>query len=199
MVMTPTQEREPPVDDELVAALVSSHRRFLSFVEQRVESRDAAEEILQAAFAKAVEKRGDVRDAEASVAWFFRLLRNALVDHYRRRAARDRALEALAAEAARDFVLDDELHREVCGCFEDLMPTLKPEYAHIIRAVDLEGRPVVEVAEALGITSNHAGVRLHRARKALRSRLERACATCAEHGCLDCTCDAGGRGADRAT
>ena len=33
-------------------------------------------------------------------------------------------------------------------------------------------------------------VRLHRARKALRLRLEETCRACADHGCLDCTCKA---------
>jgi len=191
-----SQERARPVDDQVVAALVSSHRRFLAFVQKRVDSRDVAEEIVQAAFAQAIEKSGDVRDHDASVAWFFRLLRNAVVDHYRRRAARDRALEAVAAEAVSSFAPDDEAHRELCACFEELLPTLKPEYASMVRAVDLEGRPVVEVAEALGISANNAGVRLHRARKALRRRLEQACSTCAEHGCLDCTCGAGGHAVD---
>jgi RNA polymerase sigma-70 factor (ECF subfamily) len=31
-------------------------------------------------------------------------------------------------------------------------------------------------------------VRLHRARAALKTRLEQSCGTCATHGCLDCTC-----------
>jgi predicted RNA polymerase sigma factor len=49
---------ERPLDVEVPATLIASHRLFLSFLEQRVESLDAAEEILQAALAKAVEKGG---------------------------------------------------------------------------------------------------------------------------------------------
>jgi RNA polymerase sigma-70 factor (ECF subfamily) len=29
---------------------------------------------------------------------------------------------------------------------------------------------------------------VHRARQALRRRLEESCGTCAEHACLDCSC-----------
>jgi RNA polymerase sigma-70 factor (ECF subfamily) len=43
-------------------------------------------------------------------------------------------------------------------------------------------------AEAAGITPNNASVRLFRAREALRQQLQRSCGTCAEHGCLDCSC-----------
>jgi len=39
-------------------------------------------------------------------------------------------------------------------------------------------------------------VRLHRARAALREKLVRSCRTCAEHGCLDCSCGRPKTGAD---
>ena len=70
-----------------------------------------------------------------------------------------------------------------------LIPTLKPEYAEILRRVDLEGAAVPSVAAELGISANNVTVRLHRARQALKKQLERCCGTCATHGCLDCTCD----------
>ena len=70
----------------------------------------------------------------------------------------------------------------------DLLPTLKVEYAELLRRVELEGEPVKDVANAVGITPNNAGVRLQRARKALLREVQRSCRTCAPHGCLDCTC-----------
>ncbi len=182
---------EMPVDADVLATLVASHRRFLAFLERRVESRDAAEEILQAALAKAVEKAGELRHSESSVAWFFRLLRNAVIDHYRRRTAHERWLEVSAADPTLSGPVDDELHGEVCACFAALIPTLNPDYAHVLRAVDLDGRTVSDLAAELGITPNNAGVRLHRARQALRRRLQQTCSTCADHGCLDCTCGTG--------
>jgi RNA polymerase sigma-70 factor (ECF subfamily) len=33
---------------------------------------------------------------------------------------------------------------------------------------------------------------VHRARKALRRKVEQACGTCAEHGCFDCHCKTAG-------
>jgi RNA polymerase sigma-70 factor (ECF subfamily) len=68
------------------------------------------------------------------------------------------------------------------------LPTLKPEYAELLRRVDLEERSVPEAAAEVGITPNNAGVRLHRARQALKHQLERSCGSCATHGCLDCSC-----------
>jgi RNA polymerase sigma-70 factor (ECF subfamily) len=71
----------------------------------------------------------------------------------------------------------------------DLIVTLKPEYAEILRRVDLGESRLDSVAAELGITANNATVRLHRARQALRQRLEQMCGVCAHHGCLNCTCD----------
>ncbi len=45
-----------------------------------------------------------------------------------------------------------------------------------------------DMAREAGITAKNAGVRLHRARQALKKQLERSCGSCAVHGCLDCSC-----------
>lgn len=167
--------------------LVDNHRRFLAFLESRLGNRALAEEILQAAFVRQLERLEPLSDAEGAIAWMFRVLRNALVDHHRHAGAEARALEGHLREmAGASFEL--ELKDEVCACFKALLPTLKPEYSEVLRRVDLEERPIADVAQQLGITGNNATVRLHRARQALGKQLSRSCGTCATHGCLDCTC-----------
>lgn len=182
----PQDTAETAAGEDVIAALVGNHRQFLGFLERRVGSRAVAEEILQSAFVKTLEKGGALQDGEGAVTWFYRLLRNALVDHYRRQAAEGRALEREAREASE--ATDPELKTAVCACVGELLPTLKPEYADLVRKVDLEERGVPDVAKEAGITANNAGVRLHRARQALKKQLERSCGTCATHGCLDCSC-----------
>jgi RNA polymerase sigma-70 factor (ECF subfamily) len=186
---------EAELNPVVVEALVGNHRRFLSFLERRVGSRALAEEILQSAYVRTLEKGDDLQEGEGVVTWFYRLLRNALIDHYRRRSAEIRALEREAREPTL-VSLEPELTRTVCACVNDLLPALKPEYAEMVRQVDLDGRSVSEVAREMGITANNAGVRLHRARQALKRQLERSCGTCASHGCLDCTCGKPGGGCE---
>ena len=84
----------------VVATLVDNHQRFLSFLTRRVGNPSDAEEILQAAFVKSVEKSASIRDSETVVAWFYRLLRNAVIDYYRHRDAERRALERMAGMSA---------------------------------------------------------------------------------------------------
>jgi RNA polymerase sigma-70 factor (ECF subfamily) len=176
------------LDPGVIASLVENHRRFLRFLEKRVSSTAVAEEILQGAFVKTLEKGAALQDGEGAVAWFFRLLRNALVDHYRRQDVERRALEKEAREPALPAELDREIEEAVCKCIYDMIPTLRPEYAALVRRVDLEGQSISEIAKAEGISSNNAMVKLHRARQALKRQLERSCGTCAAHGCLDCSC-----------
>jgi RNA polymerase sigma-70 factor (ECF subfamily) len=174
-----------PATPEVIARLVASHREFLGFLERRLPNRQVAEEILQAAFVRAIERGGAIRNEESALAWFYRLLRNSLTDHYRKQAAGREVPAELDQDTA---FMEPELKGAICTCMGALLPTLKPEYADIVRRVDLEERPIGEVAVALGISSNNATVRLHRGRQALKRQLERSCGTCATHGCLDCTC-----------
>jgi RNA polymerase sigma-70 factor (ECF subfamily) len=169
-------------------ALVGNHRKFLAFVEKRVGDRALAEDILQDAFVKSLERQDEIRDDTSAVAWFYQLLRNSIIDQYRRRATRSKALEALAMELKDAVEPPPELRDSICDCVSEIAATLKPEYADAIRRVDLDEVPVQTFANEAGITANNAAVRLFRAREALRKQVKAACGTCAEHGCADCTC-----------
>ncbi len=182
-----SQDALRPLGPDVVAALVENHRRFLSFLERRVGNHASAEEILQSAYGRAVEKGVPADESEGAVHWFFAVLRNAVTDHYRRRGTESRAIASLVNEGIPE-IADPELRAEVCACFRRLLPTLRAEYATILEQVDLEERSVADVADELGITPNNASVRLHRARGALRRQLERSCGVCATHGCLECSC-----------
>ena len=172
---------------EAIGQLVGAHREFLAFLERRVESRAAAEDILQSAFVRGLERGADVQD-EKIVAWFYRVLRNAVIDHYRHRSASARAMEIWGRDLTGRQEPEAELNREICQCVSSLFSTLKPEYRDALQIVDLEGGKLSELAEQSGISAENAAVRIHRARKALRGQIEQACGTCADHGCLDCQC-----------
>jgi RNA polymerase sigma-70 factor (ECF subfamily) len=63
--------------------LLESRLQFLKFIQNRVGTREAAEDILQSAFVKGLEKGAAVRDEESAIAWFYRILRKAIIDYYR--------------------------------------------------------------------------------------------------------------------
>jgi RNA polymerase sigma-70 factor (ECF subfamily) len=178
---------DAPLNDQVIATLVANHREFLRFVERRVGNKHDAEEILQSAFVKSLDKLDTVRDT--AIGWFYRVLRNAIIDHHRRRAITGRHTEPLVDEPA--GAEDAELRAVVCKCIGELASTLKPEYARALQRVELDGVAVKDYAAEAGISSNNAGVRVFRAREALHKQVVRSCGTCATHGCVDCTCEGG--------
>lgn len=171
----------------VAAVLVENHRAFLRFLERRVNDRALAEDLLQDAFTRNLDRLSDLPD-EGLIPWFYRVLRNAAIDRHRRKGAEERALAAFTQELADGAQPDEDLHREICACIGRLASTLKPEYAEVLRAVDVEDTPVKAFAEVAGLTPSNAGVRLFRAREALRKQVVASCGTCAEHGCVDCSC-----------
>lgn len=187
-----TDGRRQP-DDAAAAVervLVEDHRELLAFLQQRLGSREDAEEALQSFMLRAIERSPTLREVRTVRGWLSRLLATAIADNRRAAAARRRRevfldtphLGALQQEEA-------EAEGTVCLCLYRLLPLLRPDYAEIIRRVDLEEERRSVVAGDLGITASNLSVRLFRARQALRRGLEKLCLTCPEHGYLDCNCD----------
>jgi len=173
---------------EAITRLVEGRQQFLSFLEKRVQSKAAAEDILQAAFVRSLEKGGSVRDEESVVAWFYRVLRNAIIDYYRHRGSAERVSEQLVAHLQDHQEPDDLFKGEICQCVTALLENVKPEYREAIQAVDLEDGSLADLAAKASITANNAAVRVHRAREALRKQVVTACGICATHGCIECHC-----------
>jgi RNA polymerase sigma-70 factor (ECF subfamily) len=168
--------------------LVASRQQFLAFLRNRVGSPEIAEDILQTAFVKSLEKGGAVRDEESVIAWFYRMLRNAVIDHYRQRGSSAQALESLAQEMQGHQEPDISFKGEICRCVTGMLTTLKPEYRHALERVDVHDGSLADLANEAGITANNAAVRIHRARQALRKQVSATCGPCAVHGCVDCSC-----------
>ena len=175
-------------EDKLVNVLLENHRSFLNFLTRKVGDRELAEDILQDAFAKVIDRPELVPSDEGLVPWFYRTLRNAAIDRFRRRGAATRAIEAFARELETSTEPDPNTEAEICACVTRLAGTLKPEYAEALNEIDVQGEPVKHFAERHGLSATNAGVRVFRAREALKKRVIESCGTCADHGCRDCSC-----------
>jgi RNA polymerase sigma factor (sigma-70 family) len=168
--------------------LLTQRKLFLAFLRRRVPDAALAEDILQSCYLRALEHQGEFAQDESAIAWFYRLLRNAVIDRYRRNKSQEKALELLARELETSAPPSPELHNEACACLHGIIKDLKPEYSEALLAVDLGEQRVQDFAKQHNLSASNAGVRLHRARAALRKQLIQTCASCAEHACLDCTC-----------
>ena len=171
-----------------LATLVAHRHEFLGFLQRRLGDRALAEDILQEAFARSVGKLTQLEQEESAVAWFYRVLRNAVTDYQRRSGVAKRKLDELSRELSEPT--EPETHAAVCQCVKGLAATLKPEYAAALQAVEVEGVAVKDFATQSGITAGNAAVRVFRAREALKQQVKRCCGSCADDNCRDCTCHA---------
>ncbi len=167
--------------------LLKNLQSFVAFARSRVGDAHLAEDVVQESLVKALASAKKPTEEEDTMAWFYRILRRSIIDLYRRRAVNKAALERLEREL--DSAPDAEEERVACGCVKTLIPTLQPDYAELIRRLDLGGESPEQVGGALGMTANNLRVRHHRARQQLRERLKQTCRLCAKHGCVDCTCE----------
>jgi RNA polymerase sigma-70 factor (ECF subfamily) len=192
-----SDSESPAADDpgavpaaEVMAILVESQREFLGFLERRLGDRALAQDLLQDAFARSLAKLDALRESDSARAWFYRVLRNAIVDHARRNRTQSERLRRFLSELEAQPE-DEETAREVCQCVGRVAHALKPEYRDAVQRVEVEGMSMKDFAASIGITSNNAAVRVFRAREALKRELVRTCGTCAAHGCIDCSCKKG--------
>lgn len=162
------------------SALVAKRAELLALVRRRGGARVDAEDVLHIALQRALERADQIHDVDKAEAWVARVVRNVLVDELRKKHVAVPSIDAF------ELALDEEVVD--CWCVLAQAKQLKPEYATILRRVVVEGASVTAVAPELGLTPNNAMVRLHRARKALKARLESHCGTTNARSCLECGC-----------
>lgn len=149
---------------------------LLGFARRRAAGAAAAEDAVQQTFLQMIGCRaGWVRGA-AVRPWAYAILRRLLIDAARRgRSAGGPEAEAAlrdggpAAGTGRtgEEALDDR--RALAEVLADLA-SLPERYRGAFELVRLEGLPVAEAAEVLGITAGNVKVRVHRAAEQLRLR-----------------------------
>lgn len=177
--------------DLISRRLLECRRDFLRYFRRRLGRAEDAEDAFQDFCLKAVRSADKLEDDEKIDAWLGRILRSILIDHYRRRATRQRGEAAYGRElqvTMRESEADQG--EKVCPCVRGVLGRLKPAYAEILSRVDLDGEPRERVAAELALTTTNVGVRLHRARRALKKKIAEVCPTCGEGGFEYCDCQA---------
>lgn len=61
------QIKERSANPELIERVTAKRERFLGFLSTRVEDRATAEDILQIAYLRAIERSSEIRDEESTV------------------------------------------------------------------------------------------------------------------------------------
>jgi len=158
-----------------VSAAWQAHEGELrSYLRHRAADADAADDVLQDVFVKAMRQGQDFCTLDNPRAWLFQVARNALVD----RARTAHPHEAYTDEMAETAPLDAEALAPVdalADCLSRTLGELAEDDQHILRACDLEGQTQRAFAQAHGLSLPATKSRLLRARQRLRDRLTRVC------------------------
>ncbi|GIO13794.1 RNA polymerase sigma factor SigZ [Cohnella xylanilytica] len=142
------------------------------FVRNRARSEADADDIVQTAFLKIYANQDQLKDERKLKPWIYQIVRNAIVDHYRKQRRTEEISEELPApgeEAERDY------SREVIACFESTIPHLPEVYREALVLSELRGLSQKELAERLGISYSAAKSRVQRGREMLRRLLTGCC------------------------
>jgi RNA polymerase sigma-70 factor (ECF subfamily) len=113
------------LSEQVVSRVLLRKERLLAFLEQRVGNRPDAEDLLQTALVRLVTKGRSLRAEDRILRWFYRVLRNLLVDWHRRRAARARMLAHVSRSHVSTPGWDEPLYSEVCACVRDVLGTFE--------------------------------------------------------------------------
>jgi RNA polymerase sigma-70 factor, ECF subfamily len=158
----------PPVwVREWVARIVQRHYRlFYGIAFGYFRNPAHAEDVVQSAALKALQRVGGLRRPEAVVDWFARITRNTCVDALRDRNYRSsEPIELVENTPAPASLTVHRFDRQRILLRE--INALPENQAIVVRLRFLEDRDIEEIAQLLGIKRNAVEVRLHRALKAL--------------------------------
>lgn len=167
-----------------------SYRDFLlRFARQRVSDAGNAEDLVQDTFLSAWGGRSGFRGDCTERTWLTGILRNKIIDHYRRTARRGSILASdlekeeegtpgtpwMERQADERMIARPEAQADRMEFMRDLeeaIASLPSKMGEAFRMREIQGLSTEEVTAALGITKANLWVLIHRARQALGDQLQ---------------------------
>jgi RNA polymerase sigma-70 factor (ECF subfamily) len=159
--------------------------RVRKFILALVKDEWVADDIIQETFLKVQQNIESLRDPSRLSSWIFRIAHNLCQDHFRR-LKKSRREERIDREETED--LDEALiqkglgiqkeleQRQMGECVQNQINLLPESLRPVLVLFDIMEFSHQESADILGITVKNVKVRLHRARRKLKTILEEKCA-----------------------
>jgi RNA polymerase sigma factor (sigma-70 family) len=167
-------------DPEAFEAFYRGHLEPVQrFIARRVGEPYLAADLTADVFLAAIDSAGSYRPQQGtSIGWLLGVARNVIAAEHRR-SARDRRAASRIPSSAELTESDDlaRLHERIDAeagrrRLYLAMDRLSPRERGVLELTALDGLTVREVAQALGIRAATARVRLHRARRRMRTELD---------------------------
>lgn len=153
------------------------HVPLFDFLSRTTGDRGAAEDLVQDVFVRVLKYRATYRDEGSFEAWVYRIARNARADHFkRRRGGEPVGLDGLDPPAAAPGPQQQLEARRDADRVRQALFQLDAEKRELLVLAKYRGLKYERIASILDIEVGAVKVRVHRAVKELRARLEdRSC------------------------
>jgi RNA polymerase sigma-70 factor, ECF subfamily len=152
-------------------------QRIRNFILMTVRDPWVADDLTQDVFVRAMDRLNGLREPQKIESWLFKIAHNLCRDHFRtqgRRPAPSMGPDDICSEEETDMAKALERH-EMSACVQRQADKLPDNYRSVIWLFDQQGFSLQETADILGITVANTKVRLHRARRQLKSILQENC------------------------
>jgi RNA polymerase sigma-70 factor (ECF subfamily) len=162
---------------ELFAIHDQYYHRVRKFILASVKNESVADDLTQETFIKIQGNLDNVRDPEKISPWIFRIAYHLCQDHFRtlkKSSTHEELHDGLVdlQETPMQKKLEQE---EMSRCVQDQLTLLPESMRSVLIFADVMDFTHQEIADILGLTVENAKVRLHRARKKLKTILETKC------------------------
>jgi RNA polymerase sigma-70 factor (ECF subfamily) len=168
------QAQAPAMTREELLHLYPAHRSRLIATLSRLVGPAEAEDLVQETLLRALSAVADFRGEAALGTWLHRIGVNLAYDRLRRRA-RDTDQAPTAEEAVAPVQPDPMEGTQMSRCVQQLLATLPATQRQVLIQADMLEHTTTEIARDAGITVGNAKIRLHRARRAMKTALEAHC------------------------
>lgn len=128
-----------------------------AFIAKRVSDAIAVDDIVQDVFVSVARHIDSLEEEEKLHAWMYRIARNAIVDHYRKRRTLEQLPLDLQAPAEKD---DHDTSKELGACLRPMIEALPGKYKEAIILSELNGMTQKQLSETLGLSYSGAKSRV---------------------------------------
>jgi RNA polymerase sigma-70 factor (ECF subfamily) len=154
------------------------YARVKKFIFALVKDEWVADDLIQETFIKVQENVHQLRDESKLSSWIFKIAYNLCQDHFRKTGPSSQREQVLSEKkgilSEPLFQMEFEQH-QMSACVQDKIRLLPDSYQTVLVLFDLMEFSHQESAEILDISIENVKVRLHRARRKLKTILEQEC------------------------
>ncbi len=154
------------------------YERVRKFIFTLVKDEWVADDLIQETFIKVQKNLNQLREESKLSSWIFRIAYNLCQDYFRKMSQSSKS-EHVLTEKKKNFsepLFLKTLEQQQMGeCVQDKIRLLPESHQTVLALFDLMDFSHQEIAEILDISVENVKVRLHRARKKLKTILEEEC------------------------